>query len=39
MTKLELLKLAAMLGFSLLLFAALGMGIFADLGFRWGPRA
>jgi hypothetical protein len=39
MTKLELLKLAAMLCFSLLLFAALVMSILADLGFRWGPGA
>jgi len=37
MTKLELLKLAAMLCFLLLLFAALVMSILADLGFRWGP--
>ena len=39
MTKLEILKLAAMLCFSLLLFAVLVMSILADLGFRWGPGA
>ena len=33
------LKLAAMMCFSLLLFAAVIGGILADLGFRWWPGA